>query len=58
MGHRPYPNRERAARQVDRQLLTREERRAFEGREPWPEQEGGGSYRLSTRTAVAGSPGQ
>ncbi|MFI7394032.1 hypothetical protein [Streptomyces tendae] len=51
MGHRPYPNRERAARQVDRQLLSREERRALEGRAPWPEAEGAfvGEYRLSTR---------
>ncbi|MGX1223157.1 hypothetical protein RKD42_004416 [Streptomyces ambofaciens] len=51
MGHRPYPNRERAARQVDRQLLTREERRALEGQAPWSEAEGAfvGKYRLSRR---------
>lgn len=51
MGHRPYPNRERAARQVDRQLLTREERRALERRTPWLEADEAfvGEYRLSTR---------
>lgn len=51
MGHRPYPNRERAGRQVDRQLLSREERRALEGWAPWPEAEGTfvGEYQLSRR---------
>ncbi|WP_031039848.1 hypothetical protein [Streptomyces sp. NRRL F-5650] len=53
MGHRPYPNRERAARQVDRQLLTREERQAFEGRAIALEAQFVGEYRLSVRSTTS-----
>ncbi|MBQ1096319.1 hypothetical protein KBY55_09505 [Streptomyces sp. b94] len=53
MGHRPYPNRERAARQIDRRYLTREERRVIEGQAPGAEGAFVGEYRLSSRGYVS-----
>ncbi|MGW4950651.1 hypothetical protein [Streptomyces parvulus] len=55
MGHRPYPNRERAARRIDRQYMTRDDLRAIEGRAPGPETGFVGEYRLSVRQPAEAS---